>query len=259
MLLEEIIKELKALRPFLTEDTDGGPMNTLRQRRGRQVQAMERTKILRTEYRISLTAGSLFIIAVGDKNKEFSETTNKKGDRLLPYSSDPEQFYNDLANRVHPTLYQGKESVSNLFDVLSRHLEDKMMEIGASGFNQLIFKEKYIKTIKNSKDFAALVKQAINEQLGTEVVGLQAIDSVLDVAIDTGNTAQTTAITLNTNDYALVADLLRDLGRLTKRVVVVVAGNAPENPILNGALQVNEVNEKTVKSTLSTISKMFKR
>ena len=50
MNLPEILKEMKTLNGFATEDVNSGPIETLSGRRGRKNQAIERLKLLKREY-----------------------------------------------------------------------------------------------------------------------------------------------------------------------------------------------------------------
>jgi hypothetical protein len=258
MSLESILKDIHSYQPFANENVEDGPMETLNGRRGRKNQAIEQLRVLKAQYRTELLKSAVWIVVTGSESKEFE--TIATGEAFKLFASNPEQFYSDLANRVAPTLYLQKEGVSNLFDVLGRHLEDKMGELGAEQYNQLIFKEKYIKPIKNQAEFAAIVKEAINEQMGTEIVGIQSVTSILDDAIARNHSGRTTSILLPTNDDKLVLDLMRDLGIRGNRAVLVVAGKVPKAlRDIQDKIVVKEVTETSVKGTLDTIKNSLRK
>lgn len=50
MSLEQILKEIKEVKPFAEGDAEDGPIETLAGRRGRKVQATERLKQLKRQY-----------------------------------------------------------------------------------------------------------------------------------------------------------------------------------------------------------------
>lgn len=261
MSLETVLKEIQTHLPFSKEDVENGPSETLNGRRGRKVQAIEALSRLKAQYRLDLLKSAVFIIVAGNQRKEFTEIAT--GDKYKLFSADPETFYNDLAGRVPPSLYVGKEGVNNIFDVLGRHLEDKMMELDALQYNQLIFKAKYAKPATNVAEFTEIVKEAINEQMGTEIVGIQAVTSILDDAIGRGHSGKTTSILLSTNDEKLVTDLLRDLGP-RNRTVLVLAGKTSKtlsnsSVDLITTLKVKEVTEESVKTTLDSIKNSLKK
>jgi hypothetical protein len=258
MSLDAIIKEMKTLKPLAEEDTDQGPENTMVGRRGRKQQAIQRLSDLRLQYAQDLLRSAVFLIVAGAKRTEFE--TIATGEKFSLFSADPETFYNDLAARVHPSLYTKNASLSNLFDILGRHLEDKMTELGLVEYNQLIFKEKYIEPVNNPQEFAHVIKGAINEQIGAEIVGVQAAASIVDKAIQIGHSARVTPIVLSTSDEKLAIQLSGDLGRITPRVFLINAGKASKE--LRGveeSIQLKEVTEDSVKSTLDQIIKSLKR
>lgn len=258
MSLESTIKELKALKPFVEEDVESGPAETLSGRRGRKNQAIEQTKELRRRYVLELIDSAVFIVVCGSERSNFE--TIATGEKFNLFSVDPEYFYHDLANRVHPSNYKGRASAGDLFDIVGRHLEDKMNELGLNEYNQMVFRETYIEDIQNVEQFTELLKRAINEQVGSEIVGVQSINLIVDKAIASGYSSRTTPIVLNTQDEKLATDLLKDLTRLTKCVFLVNAGKTTKKmKSVEDAINVKEVTDESVKSTLDTIIKSIKR
>lgn len=260
MSLDVILKEMKNLIPFAEEDPDSGPAETMVGRRGRKQQAIQRLADLRIQYSYELRKSAIFMIVAGEERGLFESIATSEKFGL--FSADPEEFYKDLAGRVHPSLYTKNASPSNLFDILGRHLEDKMLELlGPQGeYNQLIFKEKYISKVSTPADFAQVIKTAINEQIGSEIVGVQAAYSILDKAIKKGHSAKTTSIVLSCDDETLALQLSNDLTRITSRVFVVNAGTVSKDlRAVEGSINLKEVTENSVKSTLDKIIKSLKR
>lgn len=201
--------------------------------------------------------GAIFIVVTGAQKEAFSEmaTANFKC-----FAADPETFYNDLSNRISPSLYLGQETISNMFDVVGRYLEDKMMELEVTEYPQLIFKQQYHKTVKTQEEFTALVKQAINDQVGAEIVGIQAIHSLVSKAIEANYTGKLTPIVLATDDEAFLSSLTHDLERLTRRVFTVVVGKSSKTAkAISGAILVKEPTEEAVGQVMTTINNSLKR
>ncbi len=262
MSLESVLKEINVHKPHANENVEEGPVETLNGRRGRKHQALEQLIVLKRQYRLDLLRSAVFIIVAGSQRKEFE--TVATGEPFKLFSADPEYFYNDLSNRVPPVLYLGKEGEQNLFDVLGRHLEDKMMELDANQYNQLVFKAKYLKPVKSQEEFKAIVKEAINDQIGSEIVGIQAVTSILDDAINRNHVGKTTSVVLSVNDEKLTQDLLKDLGTRGNKVLLVLAGKAPKNLVSYtsetvGVLKVKDVTEESVKTTLDQIKSLIKK
>jgi hypothetical protein len=258
MALDTTIQKIKELKTIAETEVTEHPVETLRGRRGQQIQALEQLRDLRISYRRDLLNTAMFFVVLGSERKTFEQITTQK--KIGFFSADPEEFFADLSRRVAPALYAGKESVSNVFDVLGRHLEDKANELDIVGYPQLIFRESYVSTLSNEKDFAKLVRRAVNEQMGSEVVGVQAVNSILDKAIDKGHSSKTTPIVLSTDDVEFALKLSLDLQRLTSRVFLVQAGTLDVgslNP--QEAFLIPEVNAASVKEVLAQINSAIKQ
>lgn len=221
MSLAKIIEQIKQVKPLVNEDVDAGPVETLNARRGRQRAAVETMARLTESYSRELLQSAFFILVTGSATKEFADIAQEN---FPVFAANADGFYDELVNRVPPALYEGKESVSSIFDVLGRHLEDKANELGVIEYPQLIFKQEYNKTIKSKADFSSLVKRAINSQVGGEFAGIHAVRSIVDKAIEKDHAAKTTAILMTTDDEKLVAELSESLRRLSPRVAVLAVG-----------------------------------
>lgn len=253
MSLKNTLAEIKRLKPIAEEDVNSGAPETLNARRGRKNQAVEALKRLRREYKTEMQIGSVFLISTGSSREE---TTKQIVEAHKWFQADPENFYADLAKRVAPALYLNKTSVSNVFDVLGRHLEDKMMELDINEYNQLIFKAEYAEKISSQEEFTRLIKKAINNQIGSEIVGIQSIEGLVDQAIEQGHDKPIMPIVLTTNDTDLIQSLVKDLPRLTSQVFVIGSGEV-ENKIknLDGAIVLEDNSAKAIKAALNTLKK----
>ena len=256
MSLSKTLEEIKKVIPVANEDLTKGPIETMAGRRGRKVQAMESLKRLRREYTSELMRTAVFIVLTGSDREEFERVATEK---FGVFKADSEEFYNDLARRVPSALYLGKESVSNVFDVLGRHLEDKANDMDIIGYPQLIFKQQYRSSIKTESDFRALVRRAINEQMGSEIVGIQAVRSLVDLAIEHGHTGKTTPIILSVKDDDMVEALMKDLPRINPKVFLVVAGKSTKTVrAMDDLISSKDASESSVESALTKIKNSLK-
>lgn len=257
MSLQKVLEEIKKVQPFADEDVTQGPIETLNGRRGRKTQAIEQLKRLKRDYKQQLLQNTIFIVATGSGREEFAKTAVED---FGLFAVDPDAFYKDLASRVPEVLYKGKEGVSNIFDVLGRHLEDKMMELDVNAYNQLLFKAGYAKQVNSVEEFTQLVKTAVNQQIGAEIAGIQAIDSLVNSAIAKEHAAKTTPVVLATDDEAFALQLLTDLERLTTRVFLSVTGKAPKSlKSVDGALLLKDASKESVEAALATMKKNLKK
>lgn len=258
MSLSETLTKIKELQPLANEDVDSGPRETMAGRRGRKAQAIESLKRLRREYANDLRVSSAFILVIGDKRNEFTSIATESH---KCFSSDPEAFYSELTDKVPAASYLGRESMSNVFDILGRHLEDKMLQLETvSGYPQLIFNQKYQRTLKNRAEFLKLVKEALVEQVGGEIVGLNAISSLVGEAIKRDHSSKYTPILLPTGDEKFALTVANDLGRISSRVYVVLAGEATQK-LEDGSVDIAVIDptNEGVKKALKTISNKLKK
>lgn len=257
MSLQSTLEEIKKVKAFAEEDVNSGPIETLNGRRGRKAQAIEQLKRLKRDYKQSLMQNTVFIVSTGSGRDEFEKTATEE---FGLFSANPEAFYSDLANRVPQSLYVGKEGVSNIFDVLGRHLEDKMMELDINEYNQLLFKAEYAKQVNSVEEFTQLIKQAINKQIGAEIAGVQAIDSLVDQAIAKNHSDKITPVVLSTGDEQFALDLVRDLERLTTRVFLSVTGKSTKTlKSVDGALLLKDASKENVQAALTEMRKNLKK
>lgn len=256
MSLQSVLAEIKKVKEFADEDTNVGAPETLNARRGRKAQAIEQLKRLKRDYRQQLMQNTVFVIATGAGRDEFTKFAEDFG----MFSVDPEAFYKDLASRVPEVLYKGKEGVSNIFDVLGRHLEDKMMELDVNSYNQLLFKQGYAKQVNSVEEFTQLVKTAINQQIGSEIVGIQAVASLTDLAIEKNHQDKIIPVILSTGDEGFALQLLGDLGRLSTKAFLAVTGEASDKlKSVDEAIILSEATKTAVSTTLKNIKKNLKK
>lgn len=244
MSLQQILEKIKSVQPFANENVDEGPIETLAGRRARQRQAKEELKSLTESYRQELLKSAVFILVTGPERDNFVKIANEE---LKFFSADPDAFYMDLVNRISPQLYAGKPSNSNLLDVLTRHLEDKAMEVGILGYPMVTFKQEYRRMINDREDFLDLVKEIINGQVGSEVAGVQAAKLILNDAIKAGHSANTTPILMSVEDESEAATLSVGLRRLSGKVVTVSATEANSKSV---AQKMKEVRAQLYGKTL---------
>ncbi len=257
MSLLKTLEEIKKVSPYAEEDTDAGAIETLAGRRARKAKAIEDLKRLKRNYREALMRSAVFILVTGSEAKEFeSIATNQFG----CMASELEGFYQDLAGRVHPTLYLGKETNANVFDVVGRHLEDLANELDIVGYPMLQYKQQYSRTVNSKEEFTQIVKTAVNQQVGGEMVGIHAVNSLTNSAIASNHSATVTPIVLTTDDAALAMNLVPALERLSPRVFLVLAGKGPKQ--LKGnkdLLAIKTSTPENVEETLKTIKSSLKK
>jgi hypothetical protein len=252
--LAELIEEIKKTKPLADENLETGHYTTLNARRGRQARAIETMKELTEKYSQKLLQGTVFILTAGALKDEFTAMATEK---YQYFSADPEVFYKDLLKQIHPNLYTS--GPSNIFDVLGRILENKMLELGVLEYPQPQFKNAYQRGIKGEADVLQLVKDIINDQVGGEIAGVAAVRSLVPAAIKQGHNKRVTPLILNTSDEKLTLSLTKALTEITPFVFLVVAGKASKAFKLPGAVTIKDVTVESVEAALKTIGDSVKR
>lgn len=256
MSLSKVIDEIKKYKQVSEQDLSAGPRETYAGREGMKRNALERIRDLKERYIDELRLSALFILVSGSGRDQFAETAKTE---FKCFTADPEGFYKDLANRLPEQLYTQKTPPSNLFDIMGRHLEDKANEMKIIGYPQLIMKAKYLKHIDGKEDFKNLIKEAINEQVGSEISGLHVIRAIADEAIKSEHGSRLTPIILATDDEKLALDLKSTLGRIGSRAFLVAAGKGAKTVrSTEGCFTVKEIDKESVENILTNIRKLVR-
>ena len=261
MSLSTILKEIETHRPNSLIDVDKGPKEMYGGRRGLKLNATESIKRLRLQFRTELMAQVAFIVVTGSNRDKFTEVAST--DEFGCFSVDPDDFFKDLTSRIDKTLF-GRETTRNLFNIATNVLEDKALELDINSYPMLHFGEKYNTTARTPEEFVPIIRNAVTEQVGSELVGVNAVYSVVDKAIEKGYNATVTPIILNTPDEQFALDLFKNLKKhthtdgmsrgLTSKVFLVAAGKtSKELKGTLGAFAVKDANESSVGQTLTAI------
>lgn len=261
MSLSSILKEIETNRPNAEMDIQMGSPNTYGGRVGLKRAATEALIRLKNQYSKELLGSASFIVVTGSGKDAFTELATN--DTFECFSSDPEEFFKDLVSRIDKSLF-GRENTGNLFNIANRVLYDKAMELGLGSYVEMQFSDRYNSAVNSAEDLVPLIRDAISDKMGAEIVGINAASSIADRAIKKGHAALVTPILLNTNNERFALDLLNSLKRrllpdgtysgLTKNVFLVVAGKASKAlQATPGALLIKTVNEEAVGEALTKI------
>lgn len=256
MSLTSILKEMESNKENAAMDLQLGSPATYGGRLGLKRAATEAIKRLRLQYRDELIKSASFIIVTGSEKDSFSQSAS--GDTFGCFSVDPESFYMDIAKDVSPPSVKpplwGREGIRQLFGIAQNVFRDKATDLDIDSYPSLAFNDKYNIAVSSAEDFAAVLKTAINDQVGSEIVGIYAVNSILDKAIERKHSSPVTAVVLNTGDEKFALDLQKNLKRLVPRVFLVSAGKSSKTVSgSEGAILVKKVNDENVGEALSTI------
>lgn len=252
MSLVKILCEMEENRPNSEIVLGMEYPTTYNARIGLKRAAQENIRRLKIDYCKELRESTVFIVATGTAADQFTEVASS--DAFGCFSADPDAFYKEVASRIDPSLYT-RESIRHLFNTAGNILEDKCLELDIASFPMVMFSEKYNVGVSNAEEFAAVFKRAVNDQVGPEIVGINAVSSIADSAIKKNHSAKVTPVILSTQDEAFALDLVSNLKNQLKRpTFLVVAGKSSKALKDNKeVVLVKNVSEESVGEALTSI------
>ncbi|HEY5236471.1 MAG TPA: hypothetical protein VIJ14_09860 [Rhabdochlamydiaceae bacterium] len=251
MSLKKILEEIETNRATAEMNAELGPENTRVGRMGIKRNAVELTKRLKLQYRKELMGSVAFIVVTGTARDQFAQAASD--DKFGCFSVDPDSMFAEIASKIDARLY-GRESTKHLFNIVTNLLQDKAMELDIQSYDGLMFNERYNITVQSAAEFTPVVRNAVSEQVGSEIVGINSVNSIVDTAIKKGHEALVTPVILTTNDERFAVTLNKDLKRLTTSVFLVAAGKVSKTFKKDtGCLSVSNVTEDSVGETLVEI------
>lgn len=257
--IESLVEDIEKKKVIATSDP-GEDSRNYSTKVGKIKRAKHDLEELYLEYRKEVQSRALFIIATGDQADKFAEIAETE---FYCYQLDSDGFYNDLLKEVNERLYTNQTASPSLFDVLGSAFESKAHNIGVVGYPALLFESKYKKVLKNKKDMLALTKRAFNEKVGSEVLGLDAIEKVSRLAINSEDNDKKTLkkfpIVMVTKDESLVKDLAKGLRFVSGNVFIIGTGKVDDKDVKSNCIaSVKTATKKSVEESLTKINKNSK-
>lgn len=250
--LKQISDEIKKQRNIASMDPGQDPQ-TRRVRQGNIMQAKEKLKDLMLSYRKQLLSNAVFIIATGDESEKFANIAEEK---YSCFSVNVEDFYQELIAKVPTVLYENKISSGNLFEHIGTALEDKARDLDIVSYPALIFESKYKKQLKDKSDLLALTKSAINDKIGSEIVGIDAMNKISEKVMSSELSGKKIPVVLYTGDQDRIEELAKGLKRsLTRNTFIISAGEVNEKVKTVSFDTVEKVTQKAVEKTLLNLIK----
>ncbi len=251
MNLVDILTEIEANKPAASMEITPEPFSTLSGRQGMKRAAYERIRQLRAEYSESLRKSSMFIVVIGSARNQFAQIASS--DEYDCFNVDADAFAKNLISKIDKNLFS-KERTRFLFGIMQNCLYDRAIELGIREHNPVYFKEEYSAYVKTPEEFLPIVRSAINDQMGPEIIGIDAIERIVDTAIEKKHAAQVTPIIVNCSDESSAQKLVEGLKRLTNMVFSVTAGKVSKNAnVPTVSFSLKNVTPEGVGNTLAAI------
>lgn len=246
--LKELGESIKKAQTVAASDP-GTEVNQRRMRLGNIMQAKEQLRGLKQEYRKELSSRAAFIVVVGTQANKFAEIAETE---FSCFSVNADDFYTELTNKVPAVLYTNVSSSQNLFEHVGAALEDRARELDIVSYPALVFESKYKKMLKNKEEMLTLVKTAVNDKIGAEIVGIDALSKITQDVINSGLSGKVIPVVLHVEDSLIVEELVKGLKRsITRNAFIVSTGTKVDAKIKEKSLEsIKSVNAESVEKTL---------
>lgn len=249
--LKELGESIKKAQTVANSDP-GTDINARRIRLGNIMQAKEQLRLLGQEYRKELISRSVFLVVTGGQAEKFAELAEAE---FSCFSVNVDDFYNEMTKNIPPVLYENTSSSQNLFEHIGFAIEERAQQLDISSYPALIFESKFKKTLKNKEEMVQLAKAAINDKIGGEIVGLDALNKITQKVIDSELSGKIIPVVLYTSDNSIVEELAKGLKRsLSRNTFIVSTGSKIEQKIKDISLTtVKSVTNESVEKSLVKI------
>lgn len=244
--LTETIVKTKAL----AESKPGNNPLTYTTKLGHIKRAKEDLKELYMEYRAFIKDSAIFILVTGGQTSQF---VNIAKNDFECFEVNGEEFYEEITKDINERMYTDTASGPGLFDLISSAFEDIAMDMGIMGYRPLLFESKFKKKLNGKKDLLEVTQKAFNDKVGSEVVGVYAIDRVATQAVNEGFTGRLIPIILHTKNETLIKDFSRDFRQIFGNVFIVSAGKVTKNIKDNSLLSLKTITVEKVKEALTKV------
>lgn len=213
---DALIKDIEKNREIANLDvgTNADP-RTYTTKLGHVKRAKQNLEDLFREYRKEVSKRAVFIVTDGSKADSFTEIANAE---YGCFSVDGDAVFEDIISRIDKRYYDNQVSSPALFDLLMSSFNQVCDDVGIIGYPAVLFESKYKRRLKSKEDLLALTKEAFNDKVGSELVGLYAVDRVSRKAVNDGYNGKTIPIIIHSKDKDLIKLLSTSLKTISPNV-----------------------------------------
>ena len=250
MSLASLVEEIKQNKEFAEENITGGNPLTANSRLGRQNAAKARLQDLFIVYKNELRGKILSVLVTGPEADNFTKTAADVGHM---YVASADNLYEDLAKRIDPVYYSGRESPAALVEVLSRHWFDKMGELDLRGELDIQYKTKYARKVSSFEELVPFVKEVMESEVGIDAIAYDVLDQITHSTFKnlfSGNLVPCVVQLKNGASKNEVAESLKKIGL----VYTVTAGEGTPSEF-----NLDQINNKNVLGILKQINASVKK
>jgi len=218
---EALIKDINKNRLAANADISDSDPRTYTTKLGKKKRAKQNLDDLYLEYREQVKNRAVFILTKGAQSESFIDVAT--GEDFGCFEVEADILYNQILLKVDKRYYDDQTSSPALFDLLMSSFNDICNDIGIISYPAVLFEKKYSRRLKNKEDLLQLTKEAFNDKVGSDLVGLYAIDKVARKAVNEGYEGTTIPIIIHSSDKKLIDELEKSLTNINKNVFKVSA------------------------------------
>jgi len=214
--LEDLIGEIKKNKEVANRKIEEMNPQVYTTQLGKIKRAKENLKELFVEYRNEVRTNSVFILTKGKQSESFIDIATGEGYGCFEVNAD--SLYEDIASKVNKRYYDNQTSSPAVFDILMSSFNEICDDIGIIGYPAVLFESKYKRRLKSKEDLIKLTKEAFNDKVGSELVGLYAINKVTEQAVNKDYDGKSIPIIVHSSDSKLLDTLEGSLKSLSRNV-----------------------------------------
>jgi hypothetical protein len=249
MSLATILDQINQQKEIAQQDLNVISPRALPYKKGQINSAKQKLEDLYVDYKNEVLRNAVFILVTGDLSEKFASVAEEN---FKCFSVDGKEMFREILEKVSPQLYRNKKINAFVFEALGNLLEEKMKKLDVTGYNQLIFDSKYSRVVKDEAEMLDVIASAVTDIVGSEVVGLDALERITQKAINKNYKSKIVPILIHSKDEKFIVSITEGLKRLNPKVVKVSAGKLETD--LKTKISLEEVDEKNVEETLKTIA-----
>lgn len=251
MNIQNLVKQIQEKTLAANDNLEDATNSTRAMREGNRRAARESLADLKQEYRKQLLTSASYVVVSGSQSKELEAAIESES---LALTVDSEEFYQELLSKIDERSYMNRPVDGTFFNALANSIEDIAREIGIKSYPQILFKSEYHQIISSKDQVLKLLKLIVNKDLGSELIGIHAVNKVMDKALKREQADSFTPLFLTAEDKTLALALSNDLGRLSSNVFLVCAGKTSKSlKNVQNSLSIDEVNKETIEQLLEAI------
>jgi hypothetical protein len=249
-MLEQILDEINKQKKIAEIDLAEVSPRAYPYKKGQVDSAKNKLEGLYIDYKNEILNRAVFILVTGDKSKEFANVAKEE---YSCFSVSGETLAEEIVNDISPQLYQGKTVNASIFDVMDSVLEKKMKALDVVSYNSLMFNTKYQRVIRNKDEMVTVVRDAVNDIVGGEVVALDALEKTAKEAVNKNYRSKLVPILIYSEDFNLIKTLSRDIVKINPRIARIIAGES-EVKDLNTVAELTDIDSEGVGKALKQIA-----